>query len=57
MDALLAISHHLQKSVDTGMDSYIVQLNFSAELVKCESQWSLIQIEVYCFRWQCAVHL
>ena len=29
-DALLTISHHLQKSLDTGMESYIVQLNFSA---------------------------
>ena len=29
-DALLTISHHLQKSLDTGMASYIVQLNFSA---------------------------
>ena len=28
-DALLTISHHLQKSLDTGMESYIVQLNFS----------------------------
>ena len=29
-DALLAISHHLQKSLDAGMESYIVQLDFSA---------------------------
>ena len=29
-DALLTISHHLQKSVDAGMESYIVQLDFSA---------------------------
>ena len=29
-DTLLTISHHLQKSLDTGMESYIVQLDFSA---------------------------
>ena len=29
-DALLTISHHLQKSLDTEMESYIVQLDFSA---------------------------
>ena len=28
-DALLTISHHLQKSLDTEMESHIVQLNFS----------------------------
>ena len=29
-DALLTISHLLQKSIDTSMESYIVQLDFSA---------------------------
>ena len=29
-DALLTISHPLQKSLDAGMESYIVQLDFSA---------------------------
>ena len=29
-DALLTISLHLQKSLDAGMESYIVQLDFSA---------------------------
>ena len=29
-DAMLTTSHHLQKSLDAGMESYIVQLNFSA---------------------------
>ena len=29
-DALLTISHHLHKSLDAGMESYIVQLDFSA---------------------------
>ena len=28
-DALLTISHHLQKSLDTEMESYIVQLDYS----------------------------
>ena len=28
--ALLTISHHLQKSLDTGIESYIIQLDFSA---------------------------
>ena len=31
-EALLTISHHLQKSLDAGMESYIVQLNFSAAM-------------------------
>ena len=31
-DTLDTISHHLQKSLDAGMESYIVQLNFSAAL-------------------------
>ena len=29
-DALLAISHHLQKSLDAGMEFYIILLDFSA---------------------------
>ena len=29
-DSLLTISHHLQKSLDAGIESYIVQLDFSA---------------------------
>ena len=29
-DALLTISHHLQKSLNAGMESNIVQLDFSA---------------------------
>ena len=45
-DALLTISHHLQKSLDTGTESYIVQLDFSAAF-DSESQRSLIQIEIY----------
>ena len=30
IDALLTISYHCQKSLDTGMELYIIQLNFSA---------------------------
>ena len=30
IEKVWAASHHLQKSIDTGMDSYIVQLDFSA---------------------------
>ena len=30
MDALLTVSHNLQKSIDAAMESYIVQLDFSA---------------------------
>ena len=33
-DALLTISHHLQKSLDEGMESYIVSLDFSAAFDK-----------------------
>ena len=29
-DVLLTLSHHLQKSLDAGMKSYIIQLDFSA---------------------------
>ena len=32
-DALLAISHRLQLSIDAGMESYIVQLDFSFDTV------------------------
>ena len=31
-DAVPTMSHHLQKSLDAGMESYIVQLDFSAAL-------------------------
>ena len=47
-DALLTVSHRLQKSLDAGMEFYIVQPNFSAAFVRVsQSQWALIQIEVY----------
>ena len=57
-DALLTISHHLQKSLDARTESYIVQLDFSAAFDKVShSALSLIQSEIYWCRWQCAVHL
>ena len=55
-DALVTISHLLQKFLDAVMESYIVQLDFNAAF-NSQSQWSLIQIEIYWCRWQCAVHL
>ena len=33
-DALLTISHHLQKSLDAGMESYIVQLALAQPSIK-----------------------
>ena len=30
IDALLTVSHHVQKNLDTVLESYIVQLDFSA---------------------------
>ena len=44
-DALLTISHHLQNSLGSGMQSYIVQLDFSAAF-DSDSLWCLFQIEV-----------
>ena len=38
------------------MESYIVQLDFSAAFDRV-GPLSLIQIEIYWCRWQCAVHL
>ena len=49
---------HLQKSVDTEMECYIIKLDFSAPFDRSsESLRSLIQIDVCWCRWQCAVHL
>ena len=64
-DALLTISHHLHKSLDAGKESYIIQLDFSAAfdgvsysaLLFNDFQCFSIQIEIYCCKWQCAVHL
>ena len=52
-DALLTISHHLRKSLDAGMESYIDQLDFRAAF----DRMCLLFIQVYWCRWQCAVHL
>ena len=43
-DALLTISHHLQKSLNAEIEFYIVQV-LSADF-DSEAQWSLIQIEI-----------
>ena len=43
-DELLTISHHLQKSLDTGMKSYIVQLNFSAAFDRVSHSGSLFKL-------------
>ena len=45
-DALLTISHHLQKSLDAGMESYIVQLDLSAAFDRMSHSGLLSQIEV-----------
>ena len=57
MDALLTISYHLQMSLDAGMESYIVQLDFRAAfdrvshsclLFKNEKGSLLVQLGVCC---------
>ena len=50
------ISHHIQKSLDTGMESYIVQIDFSVAFDRV-SHSGLFSNEVYWCRWQCDVHL
>ena len=54
--ALITMSHYLQKSLDAGMGVLYFLLDFSAAFDRV-SQWPLIQIEIYLFRWLCAVHL
>ena len=44
-DALLTISHHLQKYLDLGIEFYIVQLDFSAAFDKVESQCLLFKLK------------
>ena len=44
-DALLTISHHLQKSLDAGMESYIVQLDFSAAFDRVRHNGLLFKLE------------
>ena len=45
--ARITLSRHRQKSLDTGMESYIVQLHFS-DAFDSESHWSVFQIDMYC---------
>ena len=54
-DPLITISHHLQMSLDAGMEYYIVQLDFSAAFsrewvpVICYSNWHLlVHVAVCC---------
>ena len=57
-DALLTISHHLQKSLNTLMESYIVQLDFSAAFDRVSHIALLFKLKsIGVARWQCAVHL
>ena len=45
---VLACTYALLKSLDAGMESYIVQLDFSAAFNKVNHMhWSLIEIEMY----------
>ena len=44
-DALLIISHHLQKSLDTGMETYIVQLYFSASFDRVSHSGLLFKLK------------
>ena len=44
-DALLTISHHLQKSLDAGMESFIVQLDFSAAFERVSHRGLLFKLK------------
>ena len=44
-DALLTISYHLQKSLDTGMESYIVQLEISAAFARVSHSGLLFKLK------------
>ena len=44
-DALLTISHHHEKSFDTGMESYIFQLDFSAAFVRVSHSGLLFKLK------------
>ena len=46
-DALLTMSHHIQKSLDAGMESRTVQLVFSASFNRVSHSGQIIQIEIY----------
>ena len=45
MDALQTISHHLQKSLDTGIEYYIVQLYFSAAFDRVSHSGLLLKLK------------
>ena len=45
MDALLTISHHLQKFLDAGMESYFVQLDFSAAFERVNHSGLLFKLK------------
>ena len=42
----LTISHHLQKSLDTGMESYIVQLDLSAAFDRASHSGLLFKLSL-----------
>ena len=44
-DALLTISHHLQKSLDAGMESFIVQLDFCAAFDRVSKSGLLFKLK------------
>ena len=44
-DALLTLSHHFQKSLDAGMESYIVQLDFSAAFARVSQSGLLFKLK------------
>ena len=52
---LLTKAHHLQKSLDAGMESYIVQLDFSAAFGRVSHSGLLLTL--MSIKWLCAVHL
>ena len=47
-DALLTISHLLQKSLDAGMESYIVQLDFTAAFDRLSHSGLLLELKSIC---------
>ena len=44
-DALLTISHHLQKFLDAGRESYIVQLDYSADFERVSHSGLLFELK------------
>ena len=46
-DAVLSISNHLQKSLDTGMESYIVLLDFNAALHRVSHSGLLYKLKSF----------